>query len=309
VSGDYSAVYLLTNTTQGYRYNLTAQLSKSYNSMKMSTQSTINVNWSVAYTYGMSKDVSNGIRNSFSSNYEYNPAVSSNNPSLAYSNFDLRHRIVAIAGASFNWNDRNSTSINFFYSGQTGSPYTLVYSNAGLFGTGSSAPLVYIPKNQSDINLRDNGTYTAAQQWIDLNNFIDGDKYLSKHRGEYAERNALHTPWNHELDLKLMHTFKLSKTNNQHTLQLSFDMFNVLNFINDNWGRITFVTNTNNYTVNFLKFANDNSSTTGIAPGAPSTGYTPTFQFVKPTGINNQYYTVDPLSSRWQGQLGIKYTF
>ncbi len=309
MNGNYSAIYLLTNTTEGYRYNLTAQLSKSTNNIRMGTQSTINVNWSAAYTYGMSKDVSNGIRNSFSSNYEYNPAINPNSPSLAYSNFDLRHRIVAIAGASFNWNDHNTTSINFFYSGQAGSPYTLVYANAGLFGTGTSAPLVYIPKNQSDINLRDNGTYTAAQQWTDLNNFIEGNKYLKNHRGEYAERNALRTPWNHELDLKLMHTFKLSKTNNQHTLQLSFDMFNVLNFINNDWGHITFVSNTNNYTVNFLKFANDNSSAIGVKPGAPATNYLPTFNFVKPAGIDNQYYTVDPISSRWQGQLGIKYTF
>lgn len=310
ISTAYSAIYLLTNTTKGYRYNLTAQLSKTSNPVRMGANSTIGFNWSAAYTYGQSKDVSNGIRNSFSSNYEVNPTINPNNPQLSYSNFDLRHRIVGVLGAAFNWNETNTTNISFFYSGQSGSPYTLVYGG-NPFNASSNAPLVYIPNSQSDINLADvkkNGvvTYSAAQQWNDLNNFINGDKYLSKHRGQYEERNGLRTPWNHELDLKILHTFKLSKTNNQHTLQLSFDMFNVLNFINNDWGHIRFITNVNNYTISALNFVTDAN---GVKPGVPSTGYTPTYNFVKPTGIDNQYYTVDPLNSRWQGQLGIKYTF
>ncbi len=311
ISGNYSAIYLLTNTTQGYRYNLTAQLSKSSNNMRMGTRSTISVNWSAAYTYGQSHDISNGIRNSFSSNYELNPTVNPNSPTLGYSNFDLRHRIVGVAGATFNWSEKMSTSISFFYSGQSGAPYTLVYGG-NPFNNSSSAPLIYIPKTQSDINLADvknsSGvvTYSAAQQWADLNSYIEGDKYLSKHRGQYEERNGLRTPWNHELDMKLLHTFKLSKTNNQHTLQLSFDMFNLLNFINNDWGHIRFVTNVNNYTISALNFVTDAN---GVKAGVPSTGYLPTFNFVKPTGDNNQYYTIDPLNSRWQGQLGIKYTF
>ena len=47
----------------------------------------------------------------------------------------------------------------------------------------------------------------------------------------------------------------------------------------------------------------------GKAVGAPATGYTPTFNFVKPTGLDNHYYTVDPMNSRWQGQLGVKFNF
>ena len=139
-----------------------------------------------------------------------------------------------------------------------------------------------------------------------MNQFISGDKYLNTRRGQYAERNALHTPWNSELDMKLMHEFKLSQTNKSKTLQVSLDVFNVLNLLNNNWGHINFVTNVNNYTVNMLTFVNDAS---GKKPGAPSTGYVPSFNFNKPNGINGQYYTVDPINSRFQGQLGIKYNF
>ena len=71
---DYSNAYFLTNTKEGYRYNLTAQLSKTTNNIKVGNHA-LNLNWSAAYTYGVSKDVSNGIRNSFQSNYEVNPAI------------------------------------------------------------------------------------------------------------------------------------------------------------------------------------------------------------------------------------------
>lgn len=306
LNNQYSNVYLLTNTTQGYRYNLTAQLSKTTNNLRLGSRS-LNINWSAAYTYGVSKDLSNGIRNSFQSNYEVNPSIVSNNPELAYSNFDLRHRIVATFGGNLVWNNSNSTSLTFFYSGQSGSPYSVVYNAGGApFGNAANANLPYIPRDQNDIRLVDNGSYTAAQQWTDMDNFIKGDKYLNSRRGQYAERNGLRTPWNHELDLKLMHEFKLSKTNSKKTLQLSLDIFNVLNLINSDWGHITFVTNVNNYTVNLLTFAKDAN---GVAPGKPSSGYLPSFTFNKPTGLDGHYYTVDPINSRWQGQFGVKYNF
>jgi Carboxypeptidase regulatory-like domain len=307
-NGVFSNVYYLTNTKEGYRYNLTAQLSKVTNNLSVGSN-ILNLNWSVAYTYGYSKDVSNGIRNSWESNFNLNPTISPNNSPLAFSNFDLRHRIVATFGANLVWNQRSTTSLSFFYAGQSGNPYSVIYQSAP-FGNGSNTPLPYIPRGPDDIRLASytlNGqVYTAAQQWMDLNNLIEGDKYLKTRRGEYAERNGLRTPWNHDLDMKLMHEFKLSKTNKSQSLQISFDVFNVLNLINNSWGHVNFVTNINNYTVNFLKFATDAN---GKAAGSPASGYTPTFNFVRPTGISGHYYTVDPLNSRWQGQFGIKYNF
>lgn len=300
VDANYSGIFLLSNTKEGYRYNFTTQISKATNGIPVGKDKSLSLNWSAAYTYGISKDLSNGIRNSFQSNWDYNPSISPNSPQLAYSNFDLRHRIVAFVGGTLNWNQYNATSLSFVYSGQSGSPYSVIYTGApGGFINGNSA-LPYIPKDQSDINLKN------PAQWNDLNTFIEGDTYLKNHRGQYAERNGMRTPWNHTFDMKLMHEFKFKGNNKQHGLQLSLDVFNVLNLLNSDWGHITFVSNTNNYTVNFLKFETDAN---GIAPGNPSTGYTPTFSFQKPTTSNGKYYTVDPINSRYQMQLGLKYIF
>ena len=305
----YSNVYFLSNTTKGYRYNITGSVSKTTNDIKIGKKFAMDLNWSLAYTYGESKDVSNGIRNSWESNFNLNPTIAPNQTQEGYSNFDLRNRIVGTFGTNFHWNQKNTTSLTFFYSGQSGNPYTLVYQGAPGTG-GSNAPLPYIPKDQSDIRLADytrNGQlYTAAQQWADLNTFIDGDKYMKTRRGQYAERNGLRTPWNNELDMKLMHEFKLGKKNRQHSIQISLDIFNVLNLLNNSWGHVNFVTNVNQYTVNFLKYVADAN---GKAVGTPASGYQPTYNFIKPSGVNGQYYTLDPINSRWQGQLGIKYNF
>lgn len=306
----FSNVYFLTNTKEGYRYNLTAQLSKTNTILNLGGVSALNINWSAAYTYGLSKDLSNGIRNSFQSNFELNPSITPNSSSLAYSNFDLRHRIVGTIGGAFKWNRKNVTSLTFFYSGQSGAPYSVIYTSAP-FGNASNASLPYIPKDQTDINLADyklsdGTTYTASQQWADLNSFIEGDKYLKTRRGQYAERNGLRTPWAHEVDMKLMHEFKLNGSNS-HVITVSFDVFNLLNLLNNDWGHVTFVTNVNNYTVNFLKFVKDANAK---AVGSPASGYIPTFNYIRPPAANNNhYYTNDPINSRWQGQLGIKYSF
>ena len=192
-----------------------------------------------------------------------------------------------------------------------------MYNSGGNpYGNAANANLLYVPANRGDIRLVDKGSYTADQQWADLENLVNNDKYLSSRKGQYAERNALRTPWNHELDLKLMHEFKLSKTNKNQSLQVSLDIFNVLNLINSDWGHITFVTNVNNYTVNMLNYvsySNDRDGKpvagTAVAVGKPSSGYLPTFTFNKPTGLNGNYYTVDPINSRWQGQVGVVQIF
>ena len=313
LKSSFSNVYFLTNTKDGYRYNLTAQLSKAGNRTNFGKNHSIAMNYSLAYTYGQSKDVSNGIRNSFQSNYEVNPSATPENAQLAYSNFDLRNRVVSYLAFNTQWNKSNTTTLGFFFSAQSGSPFTYIYNpSTNAFGNGSNANLVFIPNTTTATDFRDytpSGAtviYTSAQQSTDFNNFVNNDPYLSSRKGQYTERNGAHTPWNSELDMKLMHEFKLAGKHATHSLQLSFDVFNLLNLLKNNWGHVNFVTNINNYNVNLLKFVNDNTSTAGVAPGKAN--YTATYNFAPPTSTGH-YYTIDPINSRWQGQLGIRYSF
>jgi hypothetical protein len=74
---------------------------------------------------------------------------------------------------------------------------------------------LYIPRNQSEIKLqnivdRNNVVLvSAAEQWTQLDAYINSD-YLT-HRGQYAERNAARTPWNHQVDIKIIYETKFHK--------------------------------------------------------------------------------------------------
>ena len=308
-----SNAFLLTNTQQGYRYQFTGSLAKSFANIFDVT---------AAYTYGQSKDISNGIRNSFQSNWDLNPSLNVNNPGLAYSNFDLRHRVVSSLNLHKNVGERFTVFTTAVLTFASGSPFTYVYNN-NFFGNGQQpVQLAFIPGSATDITLvsRANSSqpYTVdatGAQYAALNSFIDNDPYLKTRRGQYAERNGARTPWNNQADVRLMVEARLGNLAPNaagvvaagHSIQISFDVQNVGNMLNKNWGRQYFVPNTFNSTLGTgltqVAFAN--------AAGAISSTYGAT-TFNRPAFTYNgapATYSIDQLASRWQGQLGVRYSF
>ena len=159
--------------------------------------------------------------------------------------------------------------------------------------------LAYIPASKDQITLVPNSatdTRTADQIWSELNTYLSNDSYLKTRRGKYTERNAARTPWNNELNLRLMQDirFKAGQAAT-HTLQISLDILNLANLLNKSWGQSYFVPNTNNSTTAF-----------GLTQKGLDSNGNPTFTYITPT---TKPYSVDMLASRWQGQLGIRYTF
>ena len=289
----YSAVYVLGNTNQGFRYSATASVEKAF---------TRDFNLTAAYTYGQSKDVANGQRNSPQSNVEYNQLVRANDYQLTYSNFDVRHRIVGTAGWKHNWNSTFGTSASMVYTGSSGSPYSYVYSG-DVNGDGSSNnDLIYVPRSQSEINLipsaRPTGqddTRTSADIWQQLDAFISRDPYLSARRGQYAERNGARTPWNHNLDVRIAQDIRLAGEKNPRAIQITFDVINFTNLLSSNWGKYYFVPNLNNQNVYPLAYRSGRA-----------VGQTPNFSF---DPLATTPYQYDDFQSRWQMQLGMRFTF
>lgn len=308
VNSKFSNAFLLSNTQKGYRYQLTGSVGKTFAQL---------LDLSVAYTYGQSKDISNGIRNSPQSNWELNPALNVNDPALAFSNFDLRHRVVSSINLHKTFAERFTGYFTSVLTFQSGSPFTYVYNN-NPFGNGQqNVQLAYVPRDANDILLVDikNSagvvTVPAAVQRQQLNDFINGNDYLSTRRGQYTERNAARTPWNNQADVRFMLETKLGSlvpneagvTAAGHTLQISLDIINFGNLLNKSWGRQYYVPNTFNSTAGFGLNQAGFVPTPGDASKqsatftytAPSNGFTP--------------YSVDQLASRWQGQLGLRYSF
>jgi hypothetical protein len=226
----YSSVFLLTNTNKGYRYSVTGSLDKPFD---LTPRTSLEFNTS--YTFGESKDVANGQRNSPQSNWEYNQQVTPNVPVLTYSNFDIRHRVLASASFGHNWNSQTSTKISIVYSGMSGSPFTYVYnSDVNNDGSSNNDP-IFIPSDASQIALTTNN-------WDALDAFIKADPYLNSHRGRYAARNGPRTPWSHRADLRLTQDLPIiNRGATAHSMEVTLDVINFANLLNSSWGKQYFV--------------------------------------------------------------------
>jgi hypothetical protein len=297
INSNFSNAYMLSNTKEGYRYNLTAQLQKSYN---------FGLNFFVAYTYGDAKDITNGIRNSMESNWQMNQSLTPNDPKLSTSNFAIKNRVVANVGYTLPLSESNRLSANVYFNAQSGNPFSWGFVNSTIANTGQAAGLAYIFKDAAEATkyiapIKDgsgNILVTTAQQVADYEKFISSNAYLSRRRGKFTERNGDFTPWNIQADFRIMDEIRLSEKS-KNTLQISLSIINLTNLLNKDWGKVYFVPNTFNSTasVGLTKVGN-------IASGQPFAG-DPTYNFRTP-GLP---YTIDQFASRFQAQLGIRYNF
>ncbi|MGI4738801.1 MAG: TonB-dependent receptor [Janthinobacterium lividum] len=294
INGNYTNVYLLDNTNKGYRYTATLQLQKRF---------TNGLNTMVAYTYGEAKDINSGTSSTASSNYGFNQvAYDPNNPELGYSRFDQRHRVIASTGYTFRYaNDKLATTISLFYEGLSGQPITYIYGQStDLNRDGNTGnDLLYVPTDVRDVNqirlvAPTGDTRTVAQIQDQLDNYINNDPYLASHRGQVVERYGARLPWTHEVDLRVAQDIAFMGGGKRNALQITFDIFNVGNLLNNNWGRQYVVLNN---AVELLKVESTNVNAQ------------PTFSLPTAYGNAGRAYDFAAFASRWQGQLGVRYSF
>ncbi|SHN45250.1 TonB-dependent receptor [Chitinophaga sp. CF418] len=308
VRGNYTDIMYAQNTSKGYSYNITAQLQKSFDNGFSGTAS---------YTFGRSKSINDGQSSQNSSQWRVPNVRGRNDVDLGYSIFDVGSRIVASVTYKKEYLKHLATQISLYYTGQSGDRYSYGYIDPSTnivkdYTTSSDRGLnlIYVPRTAAEINLvaytptGSTTPVTPEQQWAALDAFINSDKYLSKRRGQYAEKNGARVPFTHIFDLHLAQDlFVGQKNGKRHTVQVTFDIFNLGNMLNNNWGRMYSTRtgmNYNNYgLINLVGFAAD--------------GTTPQFNFKNPVKNDNKTVaTIDDFgvqSARWQAQLGFRYTF
>ncbi|HYE54969.1 MAG TPA: hypothetical protein VD996_09010, partial [Chitinophagaceae bacterium] len=148
-------------------------------------------------------------------------------------------------------------------------------------------------------------TWTVAQQWEALDRYISDDKYLSKRRGRFAERNAAVLPFTHMLDLKLQQDFTLN-TKEKHTVSVIFDIFNVGNLLNREWGRVYATPGVDAYSLISMEGYTP-AMVGGQAVYKPRLTYRNVSNRTAADVLDNR--SSNYLSSRWRGQLTLRYTF
>ncbi len=293
VDSQYGQIMLGDNTNEGYTYNITATLSKRFD---------FGLSANVSYSYGKAESIFDGTssQNSSQWNYLVSSPVPKNEAQLGNSIFDMGSRITASISYQKEWLNNLKTTVSLFYNGQDGARFSYIYDDYyGNFTSESykGPQLLYIPKDLNDINLED------PTQWSALNEFIEQDKYLSKHRGEYAERNASRTPWTNIIDLKIVQDIWVNIADRKQTLQFGFDVFNIGNMLNKDWGRM-YTTSNNN--IGLIKFEDM------IEDPASGLETIPTFSYSEPKPNKFEPWYLDDsgmTSSRWQAQFTVRYIF
>ena len=278
-NSNVAAANVLTNTSRGHgmTFNITTNLTP----LK-------DLDIMMAYTHTVMKEVSGMPGNNAYSTWSSNVTVDGPNfGKVQNSQYVIPDRIIA--SVNYTWKGHDHFSL--FYTGYSPAGYSYIYKN-DLNGDGISYDLMYIPKNDDEIQFSSTADHDAF--WA----YVNQDKYLKNHKGEYAEAYSARAPFVHRFDFSWRHDFTLTTGSIHHKLELSFDIMNVGNLFNSKWGVEKTITGSSYNSFGLLKV---DKITNGV----------PVFSMNK---INGDYPTKTwtynhNYNQCWGMRIGLKYYF
>jgi hypothetical protein len=280
-------VMLVTNTDQGYQFNLSGMLDGFWN------LGSYNVNAGLSYTYSQSKDINSLTSSQARSNWKYNPVgMHTNEPNLTSSNYEVPHRIVGSVGATFNFIKNSPTTFSFFYEGQSGRPFSYKGEEGYIDYNGDGDArndLIFVFNDESTVNMVDSDGNNAWNAWTD---FVNQDDALKEYKGKIIDRNAARQPWRNRLDLRI--TQKIIGR-----IELTLDIINFANLLSSDMGQQEYVQYGTVDLLTFEGFEDENDVSSK-----------PTFIFdTEKYTKTEDVYSVSDFGSRWQMLLGLRVTF
>jgi hypothetical protein len=296
--------YVLKNGTKGYYASFTTKIEKLFSKGFSAT---------VAYTGSIAANLFDGNGDQPGSAWQTTPTVSgANNPPLGTASFVVPNRVIASVSYAKEYLKHLKTTVSLFYEGSSAGRYSYQYST-DFNRDGNFNDLIYIPKDASEllpyiVANKTFGTGASAvtltpQQQVDaFFAYVDQDKYLSKHKGGYAERNEGQFPWRSQLDFKLLQDVFVNVGKKRNTIQFSLDVFNFGNLLNKDWGAFKALSVSNGGIL----------VPTNVAALVSGGTVKPTFQLASDFGGNvptSTYRTVLTTGSTYYMQFGIRYIF
>ena len=276
--------FVLENTSQGYGWSANVQVN---------IQPIESLSLMAAYTHTVSKEITGMPGSAAESAFTYVPTNEGPNYiKLHNSQYVTPDRVVASATA----HDKSGNHYSLIYEAWKGG-YNYSYMMANdMNGDGYNYDALYIPTDDQVAN--NQFRFISEDDKSRFMDFVHKDSYLSKHQGEYAEGYSLYSPWVHRLDLSYKHDFTVKIGQTKNTLQLSFDLKNVLNLFNSSWGVAKYLNPEIGSDARILKYE-----------GVDADGFA---TFSTPKSISGATETWTPnhsLGQCWYASIGIKYLF
>lgn len=275
IVSDYSAIYYMENTSRGYSYSLSGSVSKEFD---------FGLSLAASYTFGHSYSVCDVPSTSSSSNWNRNYNLDLNNPELSLSTYDIPHKVSIAATFHKRYSQLFDVTAGLVYQMTSGQRYSVTFGESvdfngdGVFGS----TLMYIPTEQ-ELSVMQFADAESAARW---NDYINSDSYLRSNRGSFAERNAMHAPAEHRIDLHLAHGFYFGRES-RRKIELSVDVMNFGNLLCRHWGSYYNLSGWRMQPVNVV----------GVENGAPVYKFT------------SGELSFDDLASRWHMQFGARIVF
>jgi len=296
-TGQYNVI-VSGNEKKGYYASITGKLEKQFSRGLYA---------SVAYVHTEAGNLYDGIGDQpFNTWSLINTVNGANNPVLDIAGYTVPNRFIAALSYRKEFLKHLATTVSIFYEGANQGRFSYTYGT-DLNKDGQTNDLLYIPRDPSEISFAPltigSGptavTYTAADQSARFFKYIDQDKYLRKRKGTYAERNGALTPWRNQFDAKILQDIFTNVLGKKNTIQLSLDIFNFANLLNNEWG-LTQSTNA----ASLLTISNASS----IVPGG---AVRPTFRLANDRGmpVSETFRDNINLSSTYYMQMGVRYIF
>jgi outer membrane receptor protein involved in Fe transport len=262
------------NASGGNSVSITAQLSKSFSR---------GLAFNAGYTYSKTKDIISLTSSIAFSNYQFAALDGSLfNRNVTTSAFDVPHKVTISGTANLPFRSQ----LSLIYQGFSGSTYGWTVGGDANGDGINGNDMAFVPADPSQITLADPTTYA------DLDAFIQSQSCLAKNRGGLLPRNSCRNRWLNFLNARLATT--LPSVRGQG-LELSLDIFNVLNMLDGSWGQTKQVS------------AFEEGPAYLRVTGYDVANNRPIYTFSPPTTVERTI--LGPNSSRWRMQVGAKYSF
>ena len=276
--------FILENTSRGYGWSASATI----NARPAEWLSVM-----AAYTHTVSKEVTSLPGSAAESAFTYVPTVQGPNNIHLHNGVNVTpDRFVASVTA----HDKGNNHYSLIYeTWRGGYNYSYMTTN-DMNGDGYNYDAIYIP---TDAQVeKGEFRFVSEDDKTRFMDYVHGNSYLKNHQGEYAEGYSLYSPWVHRIDFSYKHDFKFNVGNTKHTIQVGFDVKNLLNFFNSSWGVSKYLNPAIGSDARILKYE-----------GVDAEGYA---TFSTPASINKNTETFvlnHAIGQCWYSSIGVKYIF
>ncbi len=216
----FNDVVLLRNTSEGNRTNVT-----------LSLENTFRGGWGeifarLAGTYNSASEVNPGTSSRAISNFTSNAIFNPNDELVATANNEISNRLTLLFSYSKDFFGIGDSIFTFFFESRSGRPFSWTFNNDANGDRINGNDLLFVP-NPGDVIFTDPA---EEARFFDL---VARSPGLLEAQGGVACRNCDRSPRINQLDFRFIQQVDFKKYG---TLELFFELENVLNLIDSDWG-------------------------------------------------------------------------